>query len=499
MPAHDPPIRLRPEIEARRRYHRQAVALTPASWRVFRRRFFAACAAALVVIVTTVVVLNLKVADTLAGTKKIGGLHFPDGPAQGGNYLIIGSDSRAFVSDPGQAQAFCLPGKPCDTTQRADVLMVLHIDPVKKTSLLVSFPRDLLVRFANGSTAMINSAFDKGPQEVIDIMRQDFNVKINHYVQVNFQAFISVVDAVGQINVQFDNPTRDLLSGLSIPAAGCVALDGTNALAFVRSRHREEFLNADWRDRSGRSDLDRIQRQQDFIRKLASKASTQAGQNPLNAIDIANAVVPKLTVDKQLSTEDILRLVRTFRNVDPSQPGALDMQTLPVGAAPSDPNRLVVKDAEAAPLLDQLRNFGDTPTIGPVTAQPVDVTVSVVNGSAVSGAAGRAFADLQAQAFAPGTTGNTATTPRTQVRYSSGALAKGQLVMQYLGGVGQLIEDSTLKNVDVTVVIGSDWRGVHARDKKVKLATAPTTAPAKGGPTGSKPTATTKPPPGPVC
>ena len=56
--------------------------------------------------VTTVVVLNYKVTDTLANTKKIGRLHFPDGPAEGGNYLIIGSDSRAFVSDAAQEQAF---------------------------------------------------------------------------------------------------------------------------------------------------------------------------------------------------------------------------------------------------------------------------------------------------------------------------------------------------------------------------------------------------------
>ncbi len=447
------------------------------------------------VIVTTVVVLNLKVADTLAGTKKIPGLVFPNGPAQGGNYLIIGSDSRAFVNEPGQEQAF--GSKQTQTGQRADVMMVLHIDPVQKTSLLVSFPRDLIVKFPSGGDGQINSAFDKGPQEVIDIMRQDFNVQINHYVQVNFQAFISVVDAVGKINVAFPNPTRDLFSGLSVPAAGCVALDGNSALAFVRMRKRQEFINGNWRDTSGRSDLDRISRQQDFIRKLAAKASAQAGQNPLDAINIANAVVPKLTVDEQLSTDDILRLVRTFRNVDPSQPGALDMQTLPVAPAPSDRNRLVVKDAEAAPLLDQLRNFGDTPTTGPVAVEPVDVTVTVMNGSNINNAAGRAFADFQARAFAPGTTGNTAITPRTQVRYAAGALAKGQLVMQYLGGVGQLILDPTLKSADVTVVIGADWRGVHARDKKVTPATVPTTAPAKAG--AGKPSATTKPPAGPVC
>ncbi len=474
------------------------MALTPASWRVFRRRFLAACVAALVVIVATVVVLNVKVLRTLADTEKIPDLVFPEGPAQGGNYLIIGSDSRAFVSEPGQEQAFGT--KQEQTGQRADVMMVLHIDPDTKSSLLVSFPRDLMVEFPDGSEAQINSAFDKGPQAVIDIMKQDFNVDINHYVQVDFQAFISVVDAVGTINVLFPNPTRDAFSGLSIPAAGCVALDGNSALAFVRSRKREEFIGGRWRDTSGRSDLDRITRQQDFIRKLAAKASAKAGQNPLDAIDIANAVVPKLKVDEQLSTEDILRLVRTFRNVDPNQPGALDMQTLPVVPSPSNPNRLVVNEGAAAPLLDQLR-FGATSSTDPVTVQPVDVTVSVVNGSGKDGAAGRAFADLQAKAFAPGTTGNTTLTATTQVRYAPDARAKGELVAQYLGGVGQLVADSTLtgadvNGVDVTVVIGADWRGVVRRDKDAKPAPTSSTSAAQGG---SKSSATTGPPAGPVC
>ena len=62
------------------------VALTPASWRIFRRRFLSACLAAAVIMATTVVLLSYKVSDTLAGTKKITGLKFPDGPAQGGNY-----------------------------------------------------------------------------------------------------------------------------------------------------------------------------------------------------------------------------------------------------------------------------------------------------------------------------------------------------------------------------------------------------------------------------
>ena len=473
------------------------MALTPASWRVFRRRFVSACVAALVVMVATVVVLNYKVSDALDKTKKIDNLTFPDGPAQGGNYLVIGSDSRAFVENPDQAKAFGTAQ--AEAGQRADVMMVLHIDPVQKTSLLVSIPRDLLVNFPGQGIRQINSAFDQGPQKVIDLLKADFDVEVNHYVQVDFKAFISVVDAVGTVNVQFDNPTRDTFSGLSVPNAGCVALDGNSALAFVRSRHREEFKGGRWRDASGAADLDRIARQQDFIRKLAAKASASAGQNPLDAINIANAVVPKLTVDQQLSSDDILRLVKTFRNVDPQQPGALEMETLPVIPAPSDRNRLVVDQAKAAPVLARLRSFGDTPAARPTAVQPSDVTVEVLNGTAVNGAAGKALALLQERSFSPGSPRDApGAVAKTQVRYAPKALAKAQLVARFLGGVGVLIEDPTLETVDVSVVIGADWRGVHGRDKTVKGPKTTATSAPKGGGSGSK-SSTTTAPAGPVC
>jgi LCP family protein required for cell wall assembly len=377
-------------------------------------------------------------------------------------------------------------------------MMVLHIDPTTKSSYLVSIPRDLLVDFPGQGTRQINSAFDQGPQKVIDLLKSDFEVSVSHYVQVNFQAFISVVDAIGNINVQFDNPTRDTFSGLNIPNPGCIALDGNSALAFVRSRHREELVGGRWRDRSGRADLDRIARQQDFIRKLAAKASASAGQNPLDAISIANAVVPKLTVDKQLSSDDILRLVKTFRNVDPKQPGALEMETLPVVPAPSDPNRLVVDEAKAEPVLSRLRSFGDTPTTTPTSVDPSDVTVEVLNGTTVSGAAGTALARLQERSFSPGSPSDAGrSVAKTEVRYATGALAKAQLVARFLAGVGVLIPDPTLKTVDVSVVIGSDWRGVHGKDKAVKPPQTSSTT-AKGNGKGSKTTTTTAPA-GPVC
>ena len=473
------------------------MALSPASWRVFRRRFFIACTAALAMMVASIVVLNVKVDDTLAGTQRISGLSFPEGPAEGGNYLIIGSDTRAFVSDAQQEQAFGSAAQ--EGGQRSDTIMVLHVDPGQKTNLLVSFPRDLLVNDANGRKVQINSLFNNGPQAVIDMMKRDFDLDINHYVEINFQAFIGVVDAVGKIPVYFPYPSRDNYSGLNVAFAGCQPLDGNAALAYVRSRHLEYLKNGRWTDASPRADLDRITRQQDFIRKLASYASAKAGQNPLDALDIANAIVPKLKIDKQLSKDNILRLVKTFRNVDPKQEGALEMVTLPNAASTSQSGRLEVSQPAADQLLARLRTFGGDPSKAPV-ARESDTVVSVLNGSTRNGEAGKAIARLQLRGFGPGEVNNAPATAKTLVRYAPGALAKAELVAQYLGGVGQLIEDPSISGVDVVLVIGNDWRGVHGKGKTVEAPSTTTTTTAKKTPTttvkGQKPTTGA---PAPAC
>jgi LCP family protein required for cell wall assembly len=473
------------------------VALTPASWRVFGRRFIVACAAALVIMVASIVVLNVKVNQTLADTKRIGNLTFPEGPAEGGNYLIIGSDSRAFVQDQAQAQAFGSAAQ--EGGQRSDTMMVLHIDPSTKSNLLVSFPRDLLVTGASGDKVQINSVFNSGPQAVIDMMRRDFSVDINHYVEINFEAFIGVVNAVGKIPVYFPYNARDTYSGLNEPA-GCQVLDGNAALAYVRSRHLQydKLANGHWTDGSPRADLDRITRQQDFIRKLASSASAKAGQNPLDALDIANAIVPKLKIDDQLSKDNILRLVKTFRNVDPKQEGALEMVTLPNVASTSQSGRLEVQQPEADQLLSRLRTFGGDTAKTP-TVHEADVVVGVLNGSGRNGLAGTTLPELQLRGFGPGPVGNAPATAKTLVRYPPGNLAKAELVARYLGGVGSLVEDPSVKDSDVVVVIGNDWRGVHGKGKTVSAPSTTTTTVKKTSSTTAKGQTTGSGAPAPAC
>ena len=79
---------------------------------------------------------------------------------------------------------------------------------------------------------------------MIDTLQQDFDVPINHYVEVNFKTFEDIVNAVGSVPVFFPYDARDQLSGLGIgPFPGCHQLDGPQALAYVRSRYLEYFID----------------------------------------------------------------------------------------------------------------------------------------------------------------------------------------------------------------------------------------------------------------
>ena len=228
-----------------------------------------------------------------------------------------------------------------------------------------------------------------------------------------------------------------------------------------------------WTDASPRADLDRITRQQDFIRKLASSASAKAGQNPLDALDIANAIVPKLKIDKQLSKDNILRLVKTFRNVDPKQEGALEMLTLPnVGvdvparsarraAARGRPAPRPPPDLRRRPDEGRRRRARPTPSSACSTARTRTARPA------------RAIAKLQLRGFGPGEVGNVkplaaedARAVRARVRWPRPSSSPATSAAS-----AQLVEDSSISDVDVVLVIGSDWRGVHGKGKTVEAPT----------------------------
>ncbi|MET0894671.1 MAG: LCP family protein [Acidimicrobiia bacterium] len=403
-------------------------------------------------------------------------------PAAGTNFLIVGSDSREFVDNAGDEQSFG------DTTDagppKSDTVMVLHADGDQ--SYAVSFPRDTWVTIPGRGQMKLNAAFNDGPQALVDTLHQNFDIPIDHYLEVDFRSFVGLVDAIGTVPVYFPNPTRDEKTGLDILFPGCNQLNGGQALSYVRSREPEEYVDGKWKDVSGLADLDRIARQQTFIQKLGRLVVQHALDDPRSAPDIADRVIPNLVADEGFDREAFNSLARSLIGLN-SNESALTFATLPTERAfISGQDAQKVVDGEAAPMLEILRgNAAPTPTTtttgatGTTTGalRPSDVRVNVLNGSGVAGAAGTALNDLGNAGFVRGTVGNSerSSVPRTEVRYRAGNEAKAQLVGSYVPGA-DLIADATLGS-DVVVVVGKNFTKIG------KVAPAPAA--------GDSPTTTT--------
>jgi LCP family protein required for cell wall assembly len=381
------------------------------------------------------------------------------------NYLIVGSDSRAFVHDKVAADHFGTQKNQPENL--ADVIMIAHVDPnAPGKGFLVSIPRDTWVPIAGHSPAKINAAFNYGPATLIETIQNNFHFPINHYLKLDFATFTDVVSAIGRVHIFFPAAAYDTYTGLDIKTPGCVALDGIQALAYARSRHYY-YKTANGYKEEGTADLGRIQRQQYFIRSLAQEAIKDGARNPFTAKRLIEKIVPHLEVDRHMGLQDFLSLGRAFRSVDP---GAVQMVTMPTTRQTiAGQDAQVVQQAEAQPILDRLKSFVRTSKPAPLPKIPrADILVRVLNGSGVKGAAGRAETALLTAGFANG--GVAADADRsdyglTEVRYPPGGVDKARVVAAYLGGVGALVPlTSTQTNAggDVVVVLGRDFVGVAA-------------------------------------
>jgi LCP family protein required for cell wall assembly len=367
----------------------------------FVRRYALALGVVVAVVVVGIIGVNLLISQKLASVSKVD-LQLSSAPAGGANYLLVGSDSRSFVSNAHEVQQF--GSEQGNNGQRSDAIMILHAEP-NGSSLLVSIPRDLWVSIPGQGMAKINAAFDSGPQKLVDTIQNDLNVPIHHYVEVNFDTFRKIVNAVGSVPVYFPAATRDSFSDLSIPLPGCYHLTGDQALAYVRSRDTEVFntTTQKWTTLDAVPDIGRIGRQQVFIRQLATLALDTVLSNPLKATAMVDSVTSDLTLDQGFSNSNLFALVNAFRKVDPSDPSQVQSTTLPWQTGPNQGGQevLYLKQPDADQVLSELRNFNSTPpanTPGASTPSAAPSTaavhVRVLNASGVSGAAARTLAAL---------------------------------------------------------------------------------------------------------
>lgn len=418
------------------------------------------------------------------------------------NFLLIGSDTREGA-DSQFGSASDTPG------QRSDVMMILHVEPKTRTGMLVSFPRDLLVQIPGHGKDKLNATYSLGgPKLVIDTMQGMFpGLKINHYLEVDFNGFRDIVDAVGHIKLYFPTPAHDPYSGLNQDKSGCVSVDGKDALAYARSRHYYIPKNPKnpvpwqwnydpklgenaYRGGSGwtatGSDLDRIPRQQYFLRTLAKSAVDKTAADPTKLLALLDAIKNNFTSDTGLKYSELQALVRTFNKLDPNY---VDMETLPVTEV-GNTGSLELNDQSAA-LISQLVNPHKTPPT-PAPVPPANITVKIANGATDPHLAQKVFDDYKAAGFHMLNGIDDADRPdykQTQIRFAPGMYPEGYWTGVAAGTIN-IVEAASRENTvnaDALIVVGNDYDSLqHAFPGQ-----APTTSPTAGNAPASSTTAST--------
>lgn len=242
------------------------------------------------------------------------------------NVLVLGSDARS--GDSGEAD----PG-------RSDAIIVAHISEGDTRIDAVQIPRDTLMELpacedtesgaSPGGYGMINTALTHGPACSVTAVETLTGVRIDHFVELDFEGFASIVDALGGLPVHLPEPLEDPRADLHLPA-GEQTLDGSSALALARTRHAV----------GAGSDISRLDHQKMVMSALADRAAEQEIlKRPDRLYPFLDAVTDASTVDPGLGSLNTLASVAS--RVGSITPEQITIRTMPWEPAPDDPNRVV--------------------------------------------------------------------------------------------------------------------------------------------------------------
>ncbi|ORA51241.1 LytTR family transcriptional regulator [Mycolicibacterium celeriflavum] len=271
---------------------------------------------------------------------------YPDRPASGPGttWLLVGSDSRQNLTPEQQAQ-LATGGDLGDG--RTDTILLVHIPGIGSgtRTTMVSIPRDSYVSIPGYGSDKINAAFTVGGAPLLaQTVEQATGLRMDHYAEIGFDGFATMVDAVGGVTMCPTEPISDPLAGIDLPA-GCQKLDGRSALGFVRSRA------------TPRADLDRMLHQREFMSALLHRAASPAVLlNPLRWYPMARAATGAVAVNEDDHIWDLARLAWALR-------GDVLTTTVPIGEfSGGDSGSVVLWDEDVASrLFEALRTDAPVP------------------------------------------------------------------------------------------------------------------------------------------
>lgn len=226
------------------------------------------------------------------------------GAERGLTVLLLGSDTRATLSADEQDRLGTgnVPG------ERTEAIGLVRLDPDREEVRILNVPRDTVLTRCDGSRGRINGAYGIGERDgiggiscVVQTLTSWSGLEIDHAMKVDFRGFVDIVDALGGVEFHLEAPLRDRNANLDL-AAGCVRLDGADALAFARARGID-------------NDFGRIARQQRLIAEIrAELAEAGVFGDAVRLVRTAEAVARNVELDDTLTLQRIGRLALRYRS-----------------------------------------------------------------------------------------------------------------------------------------------------------------------------------------
>jgi polyisoprenyl-teichoic acid--peptidoglycan teichoic acid transferase len=381
--------------------------------------------------------------------------------------LLMGLDTDTRVDEQGNISADRVG------PARSDTMILLTLDPQNKTAGMLSIPRDLWVSIPGFNYGRINTAYYEGqaykvpgggPALAMKTVEQVIGVPVQYYAEIEFWAFMSLIEHVGKLNVFVDKkitldpigPGEDKI----VMPAGWRKMGGMEALAYVRNRHTEN------------GDVDRSVRQQKVIMAFRNKVL-----DPANFPTMI-AAAPKIYADLQagihtnLSFEDGMKLAMLMRDipVEKIQQTVINNTMITFGnVTVNGQNQQVLK-----PIPDKIRELRDQVFASGLLNSPLatgadalalakqeGATVLVLNGTYTQGIANKTADYLKSQGINVVNVGNANEIPPvTKIIDHRGrpyALKYFKELFRLNAGAQIISKFDPTAAAEIEIIVGEDW------------------------------------------
>jgi len=246
-------------------------------------------------------------------------------------FLLVGSDTRV-AAEEGE-----------DPSGRSDAIMIARFAGDRRHAQLISIPRDSWVDIPGRGMNKINAAYAfGGPSLLIQTVEQLTQVRIDHYMTIDFDGLIQVTDDLGGVDVVVAETTTN---GPYTFTAGVNQLNGEQARWYLGQRYGLPG-----------GDFDRVKRQQQYLQSMFDKlVSSNTFTDPGRLDGALRAVTSAVSVDDTLSNGELVALALSMRNVRPENVAYLTAPVL--GTGMEGPASVVYLDGAAGTRMwEYLRN-----------------------------------------------------------------------------------------------------------------------------------------------